>query len=166
MATNDAPTPRTDPTSPIEVGETAPNFTLKDQTKEDWTLADAVKKGDVALCFYPMDFSPVCSTEMKCITDEMDKLADSGAQVVGVSCDSFFVHEAWAQSLGLKQTLLADMHRDVCKAYGFYWPDLNISGRGTVLIGQSDDGAGTVKWVQKRDIPEAMNLEDLLPQLS
>ena len=159
------PAPRQDPTTPIAKGETAPNFTLNDQTKDDWTLADAVKKGDVALCFYPMDFSPVCSTEMKCITDEMDKLADSGAQVVGVSCDSFFVHEAWAQSLGLKQTLLADMHRDVCKAYGFYWPDLNISGRGTVLIGQSDDGAGTVKWVQKRNIPEAMAFDDLLANL-
>ncbi|MEL6797533.1 MAG: redoxin domain-containing protein [Planctomycetota bacterium] len=162
----DTPAPRTDPTSPIAVGESAPNFTLKAQDKEDWTLADAVKQGDVALCFYPMDFSPVCSTEMKCITDEMDKLAGTGAQVVGVSCDSFFVHEAWASTLGLKQTLLADMHRDVCKAYGFYWPDLNIAGRGTVLIGQSDDGQGTVKWVEKRDIPEAMTVDNLLTHLS
>lgn len=160
------PQARPDTTDPIKVGETAPNFTLKAQDKEDWTLADAIKQGDVALCFYPMDFSPVCSTEMKCITDEMDKLANSGAQVVGVSCDSFFVHEAWAQTLGLKQTLLADMHRDVCKAFGFYWPDLNISGRGTVLIGQSDDGVGTVKWVQRRDIPDAMDLGDLLTHLS
>ncbi|MEO1584785.1 MAG: redoxin domain-containing protein [Planctomycetota bacterium] len=163
--TTTTPEQRQDPTTPIAVGESAPNFTLKDQTKEDWTLADAVKQGDVALCFYPMDFSPVCSTEMKCITDEMDKLAGTGAQVVGVSCDSFFVHEAWAQSLGLKQTLLADMHRDVCKAYGMYWPDLNISGRGTVIIGQSDDGQGTVKWVQKRDIPEAMDFASLVGQL-
>ncbi|MEL6497327.1 MAG: redoxin domain-containing protein [Planctomycetota bacterium] len=162
----DTPAPRTDPTSPIAVGEPAPNFTLKAQDKEDWTLADAVKEGDVALCFYPMDFSPVCSTEMKCITDEMDKLAASGTQVIGVSCDSFFVHEAWANALGLKQTLLADMHRDVCKAYGFYWPDLNIAGRGTVLIGQSDDGHGTVKWVEKRDIPEAMELDKMLEAIA
>ncbi len=160
------PAARNNPSEPIAVGEKAPNFTLKAQNKEDWTLADAVKEGDVALCFYPMDFSPVCSIEMKCITDEMDKLAESGARVVGVSCDSFFVHEAWAQSLGLKQTLLADMHREVCKAYGFYWPDLNISGRGTVLIGQSDDGLGTVKWVEKRDIPQAMALDNLLSHLT
>ena len=151
-----------DPTQPIAVGAHAPDFTLKTQAKEDWTLSDAVKKGDVVLCFYPMDFSPVCSTEMKCVTDEMAKLASSGAQVVGVSCDSFFVHEAWANALGLKQTLLADMHREVCKSYGFYWPDLNISGRGTVVIGQSDNGKGTVKWVQKRDIPQAMAFDDLL----
>lgn len=148
--------------TPIEAGAAAPGFTLKDQTKEDWSLAEAVKKGDVALCFYPMSFSSVCSTEMKCVTDQFADLEAQGVQVVGVSCDSFFVQEAWARELGLKQTLLADMHREVCKAYGFYWPDLNISGRGTVLIGQSDDGQGTVKWVQKREIPDAMELDELL----
>lgn len=151
---------------PIAVGASAPDFTLKDQTKEDWTLSDAVKRGDVALCFYPMDFSPVCSTEMACVTQEFDKMAEGGVQVVGVSCDSFFVHEAWAKQMGLKQTLLADMHRAVCKAYGFYWPDLNISGRGMVVIGQSDDGIGKVKSVQKRDIPQAMETDDLLNLLS
>ncbi|MFU8828991.1 MAG: redoxin domain-containing protein [Phycisphaerales bacterium] len=152
----------TDRAEPIQIGETAPDFTLKAQNKEDWTLSDALKKGDVALCFYPMDFSPVCSTEMKCVTDEFQKFDSKGVQVVGVSCDSFFVHEAWAKQLGLKQTLLADMHRQVCKAYGFYWPDLNISTRATVLIGQSADGVGTVKWVQSRDIPQAMSPDDLL----
>jgi peroxiredoxin len=144
--------------SPIAVGETAPDFSLKDQTKGDWSLSAHLKKGPVALCFYPMDFSPVCSTEMKCVTDDMGAWQAKGVQVVGVSCDSFFVHEAWANALGLKQTLLADMHRQVCKAYGFYWPDLNIANRGTVLIGTD----GKVKWVQKRDIPQAMKLDDLL----
>lgn len=155
----------TERTSPIQPGETAPDFTLKAQNKEDWSLSEAVKKGDVAICFYPMDFSPVCSTEMKCITDDFEKFEKAGAQVVGVSCDSFFVHEAWANQLGLKQTLLADMHRQVCKAYGFYWPDLNISSRGTVVIGQSDDGIGKVKAVQTRDIPQATTTEELLKAL-
>ena len=155
----------TERTSPIQPGESAPDFTLKAQNKEDWSLSEAVKKGDVAICFYPMDFSPVCSTEMKCITDDFEKFEQAGAQVVGVSCDSFFVHEAWAKQLGLKQTLLADMHRQVCKAYGFYWADLNISSRGTVVIGQSDDGVGKVKAVQTRDIPQATTTEELLEAL-
>lgn len=159
------PATLTERESPIQPGETAPDFTLKAQNKEDWSLADAIKKGDVALCFYPMDFSPVCSTEMKCITDDFQKFEAAGAQVVGISCDSFFVHEAWAKQLGLKQTLLADMHRQVCKAYGFYWPDLNISTRGTVVIGQSDDGVGKVKAVRVRDIPQALTTEELLEAL-
>lgn len=145
----------------IQPGEAAPDFVLKDQNKAEWRLSDALKKGDVVLCFYPLDFSPVCSTEMKCANDEMSKWAAKGAQVVGVSCDSFFVHDAWAKQLGLKQTLLADMHRQVCKAYGIYWPDLNVSGRGTVVIGRN----GKVKWSQKREIKDAMKIEDVLAQV-
>lgn len=150
----------------IGVGETAPDFTLMDQDKGEWKLSDEVKKGDVVLCFYPLDFSPVCSTEMQCITDEMAKFEAGGAEVVGISCDSFFTHKAWADSLGLRQTLLADMHREVCKAYGFYFADLNTASRGTVVIGQSDDGVGTVKWVQAREIPEAMEAGEVLAALS
>jgi peroxiredoxin len=148
--------------SPIAVGDAAPDFTLKDQNKAEWNLKANLAKGPVALCFYPMDFSPVCSAEMKCVTDDMDQWKAKGVQVVGVSCDSFFVHEAWAKSLGLKQTLLADMHREVCKAYGFYWADLNISGRGTVLVGKD----GKVQWVQKREIPQAMKSDDLTAALA
>ena len=148
--------------SPIAVGDAAPDFTLKDQNKAEWNLKANLAKGPVAICFYPMDFSPVCSAEMKCVTDDMDQWKAKGVQVVGVSCDSFFVHEAWAKSLGLKQTLLADMHREVCKAYGFYWADLNISGRGTVLIGKD----GKVQWVQKREIPQAMKSDDLAAALA
>ncbi|MEO1009289.1 MAG: redoxin domain-containing protein [Planctomycetota bacterium] len=151
--------------SPIAAGEPAPDFTLMDQNREEWTLSEALADGDVALCFYPMDFSPVCSAEMKCVTDEMDSWASKNARVVGISCDSFFVHEAWASQLGLKQTLLADMHRAVCKAYGFYWSDLNISSRGTVLITRGEDGQPTVKWVQAREIKDAMDLDELVGQL-
>ncbi|MEO0512900.1 MAG: redoxin domain-containing protein [Planctomycetota bacterium] len=148
--------------TPIEVGDAAPDFTLKDHESNDWTLSEHLKASDVALCFYPLDFSPVCSTEMECITRDMERLEGAGLTVVGVSCDSFFVHKAWREQLHLKQTLLADMHRAVCKAYGLYWPDLNVSGRGTVIISKADDGHGTVKWVQKREISDAMELDEML----
>lgn len=156
-----APAALTPRESFIRPGEAAPDFVLKDQNKNEWRLRDALVKGEVVLCFYPLDFSPVCSTEMKCANDEMSRWQAKGAQVVGVSCDSFFVHDAWAKSLNLKQTLLADMHRAVCKAYGIYWPDLNVSGRGTVVIGRD----GKVKWSQKREIKDAMKFEDVLAAL-
>lgn len=147
---------------PIGVGEKAPDFTLLDQNRKEWKLSEALDQGDVVLCFYPMDFSPVCSTEMKCVTEEMDRLSAKGAQPVGISCDSFFVHEAWAKSMGLTQPLLADMHRAVSKAYGFYFPDLNVSGRGTVVIGQD----GNVKWVQARELKDAFDLDELVGAIS
>jgi len=152
-------TPRDEPIAP---GETAPDFTLLDQNRNEWTLSEALKRGEVVLCFYPMDFSPVCSSEMKCVADEIARFAEKGAQVVGVSCDSFFTHAAWAKSLGLEQPLLADMHRTVCKAYGFYFPDLNVAARGTVVIGTN----GEVRWVQKREIKDAMTVDEVLAGLS
>lgn len=153
-------------TEPIAAGQSAPDFTLKTQDKEEWTLADAVKKGDVVLCFYPLAFSGICATEMECVTKEMSTWQGKGAQVIGVSCDSFFVQKAWADQMGFKHPLLADMHREVCKAYGLYWADLNVSTRGTVVIGQSDDGVGTVKWVEARKPSDAMDFDAVLAQLS
>lgn len=152
--------------TPIATGDPAPDFTLKDQDKNEWTLSDAAMKSDVVLCFYPLDFSPVCSTEMKCASDEMQAFEGKGAQVVGISGDSFYTHKAWADALGLKQTLLADMHRQVCKAYGFYFPDLNVPSRGTVIVGKSDSGDLVVKWSQARDLPNAMDATEVLGAIS
>lgn len=148
--------------TPITVGEPAPTFTLKDQHRADWNLADAVAKGDVVLCFFPLAFTGVCSAEMKCVNDEIASWQARGASVVGISCDSFATLKAWADQMGLKQTLLADMHRDVCKAYGLFWPDLNCSTRGTVVIGKDPSGAGTVKWVQAREPGKAMSFDEVL----
>ncbi|MCC6676475.1 MAG: redoxin domain-containing protein [Phycisphaerales bacterium] len=152
--------------SVIAAGEAAPDFVLKDQNRGDWRLSDAVKQGDVVLCFFPLAFTGVCSTEMKCVDAEMASWQRKGAMVVGISCDSFATLKAWADQLGLKQTLLADMHRDVCKAYGLYWPELNVAHRGTVVIGKSGDGRGKVKWVQAREPGRAMNWEDVLAWLA
>lgn len=163
MPTDTTLTPRT---MPLAVGDVAPDFTLKTQDRADWSLAEAVKKGDVVLCFFPLAFTGVCSTEMKCVTDEMTKWTGKGAQVVGISCDSFAANKAWAEQLGLKHVLLADMHRAVCKAYGLYWADLNVSQRGTVVIGKSPDGKGKVKWVQARQPGSAMSFEEVLAWLA
>ncbi len=153
---------------PITVGEKAPDFTLTDQDRKEVSLyKDLLPKGDVVLSFYPMDFSPVCTTEMKCFTSDIAKFEGKGATVVGVSADSFFCHKAWADSLGLKQTLLADMHRAVCKAYGFYFAPLNVAARGTVLIkGGAGPGAGRVAWVNSRELKDAINNQDILAAIS
>lgn len=149
----------------IGVGEVAPEFTLMDQNRQPWVLAEAVKKGDVVLCFFPLAFTGVCGAEMKCVSAEMEQWARKGAQVVGVSCDSFAVQNAWSDAEGLKQTLLADMHRQVCRAYGFYWPELNVASRGTVVIGKDAGGNGKVKWVQAREPKDAMRFEQVMAQV-
>ncbi len=150
---------------PVAAGDDAPDFTLQTQSRDDWRLADAIGQGDVVLCFFPFAFTGVCATEMKCITREMEDWKKKGAQVVGVSCDSPFVLKAWAQSEGFEHTLLSDQHRAVCKAYGLYWADMNTTNRATVVIGRSEDGKGTVKWVQTRQPGSAMKWDEVLAKV-
>ena len=68
------------------------------------------------------------------------------AQVVGISCDSIYSHEAWAKSLGgISYPLLSDMQRDVVKRYGIHWPELNACHRATFVI----DRQGVIRFVER-----------------
>lgn len=147
--------------SVLKPGDAAPDFTLMDQDRNEWTLSEAAGNGPVVLCFYPLAFTSVCGTEMECITTEMSKWADKGMTIVGISCDSFAAQKAWADQMGYKQPLLADMHRAVCKAYGLYWGDLNVSQRGTVIVEKTGDGL-KVQWSQAREPGNAMNFDEVL----
>jgi alkyl hydroperoxide reductase subunit AhpC len=70
----------------------------------------------------------------------------AGAQVVGISTDSIYSHEAWAKSLGgISYPLLADVHRAVVKAYGIHWPELNACYRATFVV----DKQGSVRFVER-----------------
>ena len=70
----------------------------------------------------------------------------ANTQVVGISTDSPFSHENWAKSVGISQyPLLSDIHRDVAKAYGVYWPEWNANARATFVI----DPKGTVRFIEK-----------------
>lgn len=149
-------------TSPIAVGDLAPDFTLLDQNKKEWKLSDAVKHGDVVLSFVPFAFTGVCSTEMKCISADIAKWSAKGATVVGIDCDSVYANRNWTEKEGYTHTILSDLHRDVTKAYGLYWADQNVSGRGTVVIGKCPDGKGKVKFVEAREPSKAMNWEQVL----
>lgn len=160
---NENLTPRA---SIIGVGETAPDFTLLNPTRGEWRLSDAVKQGDVVLCFFPFAFTGVCGTEMMCITKELGTWTSKGAQVVGVSCDSTFALGAWAAAEGFKHTLLSDQHRQVCRAYGLHWADMNTTHRGTVVIGKAADGKGKVKFSESREPKNAMNFGEVLAMIA
>ena len=72
--------------------------------------------------------------------------AAADAQVVGISTDSIYCHEAWAKSLGgISYPLLGDIHREVVKTYGVHWPELNACYRATFVI----DKHGIVRFVQR-----------------
>jgi len=146
----------------ISVGETAPDFVLMTQNREEWRLSDHVKKSDVVLCFYPLAFTDVCSAEMRCVSNDIESWSKKGMTVVGVSCDSFATNAAWAEKEGYTHTLLADMHREVCKAYGLYWADLNVASRGTMVIPKNEQGICKVAAVQGRPPGQAMKWDEIM----
>lgn len=150
----------------IKPGDPAPDFTLPDQDRQDWSLAEHLTTGDVVLCFFPFAFTSVCATEMECLSKEIARWSAQGATPVGVSCDSFAALKAWAQRDGYTHTMLSDLHRSVCRAYGLYWNDLNVAQRGTVIISKATDGTPTVKWAQAREPGSGMDLDQVLAELA
>lgn len=161
---NDHLTPRS---TPLEKGDTAPDFTLPNQDREDVTLSRLLDDGDVVLSFFPMAFTSVCSTEMGCFTRDLAKFKGKGATVLGISCDSFAALKAWAEHDNIKATLLADMHRQVCRAYGVYFAPLNVAGRATLIIkGGRGADRGKVAWASARELGAAVNNEDVLAAIS
>jgi len=146
----------------IKVGDPAPDFSLKDQDQKEVKLSDFRGKKHVVLAFYPLDWSPVCTGENKCLTDDFPSFQSSNAEVVGISTDSFFSHKAWADHLELKHRLLADMHRTVSKAYGLYFEPLNCAKRATVSV----DKHGKVAYVKVHEIKTARDDKEILAALS
>ncbi len=145
--------------TPIAVGDKAPDFTLPDQDRNDVSLSDLLSKGgDVVLSFFPLAFTGVCTNEMECFTSDIARFADRNTTVVGISCDSWATLKAFADASKIEIPLLADMHREVCKAYGLYWGDLNVSSRGTIVIGSD----GVVKWVSAREPGDQIKNDDIL----
>lgn len=145
----------------VKVGDNAPDFTLKDQDQNDVNLRDFRGKKNVVLAFYPLDWSPVCTGENKCLTDDFPSFNDANAEVFGISTDSFFSHKAWAESLDLKHRLLADMHRTVSKDYGLYFEPLNCAKRATVIV----DKVGKVAYVKVQEIKTARDDKEILEAL-
>ena len=151
----------TDVAPEVKVGDTAPEFTLKDQDQLDVKLSDFRGQKNVVLAFYPLDWSPVCTGENKCLTDDFPNFQSANAEVFGLSTDSFFSHKAWADSLGLKHRLLADMHRTTSKAYGLYFEPLNCAKRATVIV----DKTGKVAYVKVQEIKTARDDKEILEAL-
>ena len=87
----------------VDVGAKAPDFTLHNQDRENVTLSEELKKGPVVLAFFPAAFSGTCQKELCTFRDSATDLNKVGAQVLGVSTDTFFALKAWgdAQKLAL-----------------------------------------------------------------
>jgi peroxiredoxin len=112
-------------------------------------LSDFRGKKNVVLAFYPLDFSPTCSSEHACFKDDSVKLEGANAQVLGISVDSAWAHQAFAKQMGITYPLLADFHPkgEIAAKFGLYNAERGITKRATVII----DKAGKVAFTQEHD---------------
>jgi peroxiredoxin len=153
----------------IQVGTAAPDFELPSNELEGGRPGKKVKLSDfrgkknVVLAFYPLDFSPVCSSEHACFVEDFSEIEKAGAQVLGVSVDSVWTHMAFAKQLKLSYPLLADFQPrgEMAAKYGLFLADKGITARATVIV----DKAGKVAWVKEQEIPQARDNKAIIEEL-
>lgn len=145
-------------TPTLKVGDIAPEFELMDQEKMKVRLSDYRGKKKVALLFYPMDFSPVCTEEFCSFGPQADKIVPSCDTVVfGVNCDHPYSHAEFKKKYNIPYDLLSDPTRRMVKQYGMFAGEepYNSSKRGTVVI----DKNGKISFYQEVAMKEPRSVE-------
>jgi len=120
----------------LEVGAKAPDFALEGGVAGSFRLSEAVKRSRfVVLAFYPLAFSPVCTEEMSLFQEILEEFTELGAQVVGISVDSKYAQQAFAESKGITFPLLADFHPKgvVAQQYGVMRED-GVAERALFIV--------------------------------
>jgi len=147
---------------PLQVGSPAPTFRceafMPDGKFEHVALEDYKGKW-VVLFFYPLDFTFVCPTEIVEFNKHTGDFEKENAQILGISVDSVYSHQAWSKDLGqLSFPILADMTKEVSMDYGVLLEDKGIALRGTFII----DPEGILKHVTVNDLPIGRSVKETL----
>ena len=134
----------------VQIGDAAPDFTLKNTEKSDVSLADYTGQ-TVILAFYPGAFTGVCDKEMCAFQDNLSKLNDANAVVLGISVDSPWANAEFARKYDLGFTLLSDIDRVVVNSYDATFVGLGgIEGyvcANRVVIVIDKNGVVQHRWV-------------------
>lgn len=117
------------------------------------------------LFFYPLDFTFVCPSELIAFDHRYEEFKKRGVEVVGVSIDSEFTHNAWRNTptenggIGaVKYALAADVKHEIAQAYGIEHPEAGVALRASFLI----DKNGVVRHQVVNDLPLGRNIDEML----
>lgn len=154
----------------VLVGRPAPDFTAaavlgNGEIVDSFNLIENIKGKKAVLFFYPLDFTFVCPSELIAFDKRYDEFKKRGVEVIGVSIDSQFSHNAWRNTpvnqggIGpVKYTLVADTKHEICQAYDVEHPEAGIAFRGSFLI----DAEGHVRHQVVNDLPLGRNVDEML----
>jgi peroxiredoxin len=143
----------------IAVGTQAPDFSLKSKTAAgiaEVKLSNNFGTKNTVLLFFPLAFTGVCTQEMCDITAGLSQYAGLNADVIGISVDSPFAQEAWAQKEKIGITLASDLNKTTAKAYGTLLEDLMglgaVSARAAFVV----DKTGVVQYSEQTPTPKEL----------
>ncbi|WP_444910233.1 peroxiredoxin [Microbulbifer sp. TRSA005] len=153
----------------VLVGKPAPDFTAaavkgNGEIVDTFNLKDTIKGKKAVVFFYPLDFTFVCPSELIAFDHRFAEFEKRGVEVIGVSIDSQFSHNAWRNTpvndggIGpVKYTLVADVKHEICQAYDVE-ADAGVAFRGSFLI----DEEGLVRHQVVNDLPLGRNVDEML----
>jgi peroxiredoxin (alkyl hydroperoxide reductase subunit C) len=154
----------------VLVGRSAPDFTAAAVTGsgeivDSFNLSEAIAGKKAVIFFYPLDFTFVCPSELIAFDHRYEEFQSRGVEVIGVSIDSQFSHNAWRNTavndggIGpVRYTLVADVKHEICQAYDVEHPSDGVALRGSFLI----DEQGMVRHQVVNDLPLGRNVDEML----
>ncbi|MCK5663366.1 MAG: peroxiredoxin C [Thiotrichaceae bacterium] len=154
----------------VLVGKQAPDFTVPavladGQIVDDFNFSKTTKGKYAVVVFYPLDFTFVCPTELIALDHRMDDFKSRGVEVVAVSIDSHFTHNAWRNTpvdqggIGaVRYTMAADMGHSIVKDYDVEADVPAVAYRGSFLI----DRDGMVRHQVVNDLPLGRNIDEMI----
>lgn len=157
---------------PIPVGSKAPDFSLKSKQASgvvDVKLSNNLGKKNTVVLFFPLAFTGVCTKEMCDVTAGLGAFSGLNADVIGISVDSPFSQEAWAQKEKIGITLASDLNKTTAKAYGVLLDDLAGLGSTSARAAFVVDKNGVVQYSEQtptpKDLPNFNAVKETLAKL-
>jgi mycoredoxin-dependent peroxiredoxin len=142
----------------ISIGDEAPDFTLRDQNNEEFTLSEYRGQQAVLIVFYPLAFTGICTGELCVIRDDMSSFENDDVLTVSISVDSVYSHKIFSEREGYDFPLLSDFwpHGAVAQRYGVFNETTGFANRGTFLV----DKQGIVRFAEMNGPGEGRDADD------
>ena len=137
----------------IDVGNEAPDFTLKDQNGQPVTLSSFRGSKNVLLVFFPLAFTGICQGELDEIRDHLADYENDDTATLSITVGPPPTHKVWATQSGFTFPGLADFwpHGAVAQSYGVFNDDTGFANRGTFVV----DRAGVIRFAEMKQPGEA-----------